>query len=419
MPLDRRQVLAAATAALSVAPVQGHPAEAEPEPSNPLTDWRTIARQYEVTRDITNLENGNWGIMSRPVLKQYLSFTELVNKNNSYYARRQYDGDAARVTARIAQSLGVEAHEIALTRNATEALQSLIAGYNKLTPGDAVLYADLDYDSMQTAMQWLRVRRGVRVEQISLPEPASYQSVIDAYDRALQPSRGIRLVLLTHLSHRTGLIMPVREIASLARERGADVVLDAAHAWGQIELDLRDLPVDFAGVNLHKWIGAPIGVGALYIRAERIRDIDPFMGQAGPGSPISQRVHTGTVNMAAVLTVPAALDFHERIGASNKERRLRALRDRWVHPLLGRPGIEILTPEDPRMYAGITSFRMSGRTSAAENVEIARQLAERYRIFTVARDGVAKGSCIRVTPGFYTQTGDMDKLAAALGQMLA
>jgi isopenicillin-N epimerase len=117
--------------------------------------------------------------------------------------------------------------------------------------------------------------------------------------------------------------------------------------------------------------------------------------------------------------VPAALDFHLRIGVKNKESRLRALRDRWVKPLLERPGIEILTPEDPRMYAGITSFRITGKTSPAENVEISRQLAERHRIFTVARDGVAKGSCIRVTPGFYTRTSDMDQLVAALYQLLA
>jgi isopenicillin-N epimerase len=402
---------------VSAVPLQSQALQEASAASAPLADWRAIARQYEVTREVTNLENGNWGIMARPVLDEYIALTQRVNRDNSYYARRLYGRDVARITARVEECLGVKAGEIALTRNATEALQDLITGYNRLKPGDAVLYADLDYDSMQNAMQWLRVRRGVRVDKIDLPEPATYQSVIDAYDRALHPSRGVRLVLLTHLSHRTGLVVPVREIAALARERGADVILDAAHAWGQIALDLKDLEVDFAGLNLHKWIGAPLGVGALYVRAERIGDIDPFMGQADLSSSIEERVHTGTVNLAAVLTVPAALDFHLRIGVRNKEIRLRGLRDRWVKPLLGRPDIEILTPEDPRMYAGITSFRITGKASAAENVEISRQLAERHRIFTVARDGVAKGSCIRVTPGFYTRTGDMDQLVAAIGKL--
>jgi selenocysteine lyase/cysteine desulfurase len=404
---------------MTAVPPRGPAAQGKGGAALALTNWRAIAREYDVTGEITNLENGNWGIMARPVLKEYLALTELVNRSNSYYARRLFDADLVRITERIAQSLGVAATEIVLTRNATEALQNLITGYNKLKPSDAVLYADLDYDSMQTAMRWLHARRGVRVEKINLPEPATYQSVIDAYDRALHPSRAIRLVLLTHLSHRTGLVMPVREIASLARERGADVVLDAAHSWGQIDLSLSDLRVDFAGLNLHKWIGAPLGVGAMYIRAGRVADIDPFMGQAAVSSPISERVHTGSINLAAVLAVPAALDFHARIGARSKEARLRALRDRWVKPLLGRPDIEILTPEDPRMYAGITSFRIAGKISMAENIQIAQQLEQRYRIFTVARDGVAKGSCIRVTPGLYNHTSDMDRLADSLREMLA
>jgi selenocysteine lyase/cysteine desulfurase len=416
LPLSRRQIITAATA-LSASALPGLPEAQEPGPG--LPDWEAIAQQYEVTRDIINLENGNWGVMARPVLRKYLELTERVNRDNSYYSRRLFEADQARVTARVAASLGVKETEIVLTRNATEALQGLITGYGRLRSSDAVLYADLDYDSMQTAMRWLHTRRGVRVETIDIPEPASHQSVIDAYERALHPSRNIRLVLLTHLSHRTGLVLPVREIAQLARERGADVILDAAHSWGQIDLPLHELPVDFAGLNLHKWIGAPLGVGAMYIREGRIQDIEPFMGEEGSGSPIWHRVHTGTVNMAAILAVPAALDFHERIGAARKEVRLRALRDRWVEPLLGRRGIEILTPQDPRMHGGITSFRLAGRTGRADNLEISRRLAESHGIFTVARDGVARGSCIRVTPGLYTSMSDMDRLTAALAGIAA
>jgi selenocysteine lyase/cysteine desulfurase len=410
LSFNRRQILAAATA-LPAAPLT------LAGPAVQVGDWDAIAREYDVTGEVINLENGNWGVMARPVLQEYLALTGRVNHDNSYYSRRQYLPDLQRVTARVAAALGVAPGEIVLTRNATEALQDLITGYHRLTPKDAVLYADLDYDSMQTAMRFLRERRGVRVETLALPEPASHQAVIDAYERALHPSRNIRLVLLTHLSHRTGLVLPVKEIAQLARGRGADVILDAAHSFGQIPVPLNEWPVDFAGLNLHKWIGAPLGVGAMYIRAGRIEDIEPYMGEDGPGAPILRRVHTGTVNMAAILAVPAALDFHERIGTTNKEARLRALRDRWVRPLLAHHGIEILTPEDPRMYAGITSFRLSGRHRSDENAELSRQLAQSHGIFTVARDGLASGSCIRVTPGLYTQMSDMDALVAALRDM--
>ncbi len=119
----------------------------------------------------------------------------------------------------IAAATGFDVSEVALTRGATEALQLLISNYNRLKPGDTVLYADLDYDSAQYAVEWLAERRGVKVVKIALPEPASRQSVIDTYAEALKANPATKLVLLTHLSHRTGLVIPVKEIAALARRR--------------------------------------------------------------------------------------------------------------------------------------------------------------------------------------------------------
>src|SRR5882757_337063 len=239
--------------------------------------WSTIASQYDVTREVIQLENGNWGICTKSVLAAYEKHLQTVNQRNSFYVRREFEADLERIRGRIAQKLGVGVGEIALTRGATEALQALIGGYNKLRPGDAVLYADLDYDSMQSAMNWLPARRGVDVVKISLPEPATHQGLIDAYAAALDAHPKVRLILLTHLSHRTGLVLPVKEIVSLARTRGVDAIVDSAHAWGQIDFNVRDLAFDFAAFNLHKWMGAPLGVGVLYIRKQRIPDIDVYM----------------------------------------------------------------------------------------------------------------------------------------------
>jgi selenocysteine lyase/cysteine desulfurase len=263
------------------------------------------------------------------------------------------------------------------------------------------------------------VARGANVVKIDLPEPASHQSLIDAYDSALQRLPNCKLVVLTHLGHRTGLLLPIAEIVELARKRGADVMVDAAHSWGQVDFRIPDLKTDFAAVTLHKWIGAPIGVAVMYIRKERLRDIDPYLGERGPHeNDIWSRVHTGTTNFATALTVPTAIDFHERIGVKNKENRLRALRDRWVHAIGDHPGIEILTPPDPRLYAGITSFRFKGKTSKADNIALSRRLAEEHGVFTIFREGVAKGACVRVTPAMYTTFADVDKLASALRKML-
>lgn len=378
--------------------------------------WTGIAAQYDVTREVIQLENGNWGMMVRPVLAAYAAHVERVNRDSSYYARRGMAADLAAVRARVAETLKAAPDEVVLTRNASEALRALIVGYNRLKPGDSILYADLDYDSMQTCMRALGVRSGATVRRIALPEPASHQGLIDAYAAAFEADPKIRLVLLTHLSHRTGLVLPVREIVALARARGIDAIVDAAHSWGQLDFALPYLDADFVGLNIHKWIGAPLGVGAVYIRKARIGaiDIDPA---SEPADTIDARVHIGTVDYAAALTVPQALDFQAAIGAPARAARLRWLRDRWVARARAIDGIEVLTPDDPRLHGSITSFRLRGLNSDADNVRVAQALLEQHRIFTVYRGGVAKGSCVRVTPALFNGPADVDALGTALASV--
>jgi selenocysteine lyase/cysteine desulfurase len=125
------------------------------------------------------------------------------------------------------------------------------------------------------------------------------------------------------------------------------------------------------------------------------------------------------MNYAAVLATPAALDFHDAVGAAYKEARLKHLRALWAEELRGRPGIEILTPDDPGMHAGITSFRLTGRTTAEDNIEVARRLLGDFGVFTVHRTGVAAGACVRVTPALFTSEDDVAALRDALVAMTA
>ena len=376
--------------------------------------WSRIAAQYEVTDEITNLENGYWGIMATPVRETYKALTDWVNRENTWFARRHLEERLDAVRNEVAQFLGVGDDEIALTRGATESLQALIAGYNRLRPGDSVLYADLDYSEMKNAMRWLAERRGVRVIRIAFPEPATREAVIDLYARAFEAHPDIRMALLTHLNNWTGLICPVAEIAAMARARGIDIILDAAHSVGQVEFNIAGLGCDFIGVNLHKWVGAPIGCGVMYIRRERIRDVDTYLGKSPHAPDIGARIDTGTANWAAYMTIPAALAFHNRIGTANKEARLRYLRNLWVSAVRGHPAIDILTPDDPDMVAGLTSFRLNGVTSTEGNNAIVRTLAEEHGILTVRRTGPDAGDCIRVTPAVYNRPEDMGKLVHAL-----
>jgi len=412
LELSRRSLLVSAAASPGVA-LAPPGALSEKDPRDEAY-WAKVAALYDPPpAGVIQLENGNFGAMARSVRAAYGVHTDRVNRETTLYTRGAIGQDLKAVRAKVAGLLGVGADEIAFTRGGTESMQTLIGGYNRLKPGDGVLYADLDYDSMQASMESLARLRGVKVHRIDLPEPATRENLVAAYDQALAQRPDVRLLLLTQLSHRTGLVVPVAQIVAAARARGVDVLLDSGHALGQLDFSLTALGVEFAGLNLHKWIGAPLGVGVVYIRRDRIADIDPSPLER-PSERIDARVHTGTVNFAAVLAASEAIDVHQAIGVTAKAARLRYLRDRWVKQVRSLPGVEVLTPDDPALHAGMTSFRLTGRTTFAANAELRKDLFAKDRIFTIERDGPAKGACIRVTPSFWNTPADMDRLATAL-----
>ena len=398
--------------ALAPAPAGIGPAELAADGSY----WAAVAAQYDMADQVVLLDNGYWGSMARPVLEAYQRHTAIVNRENSWYGRTGFPPQYEDARRRAATALGVAPDEIVFTRGATEALQALISGYNRLRPGDAVLHADIDYDSMITAMGWLRERRGVDVVAIAMPEPFSHDAEIDAYARALERNPRVRMMLLTHVNHRNGMVLPVARISRMARARGVDVIVDTAHGFGQLDMRIPDLEADFAGINLHKWIGAPVGVGAVYIKRGRVANIDPYMGERA-GDDIRSRVHTGTINFAAYLALPAALDLHQQIGVANKQARLRLLRQRWVDAARGIDGVDVLASDDPRLVSAIAAFRLRGRHTFAQNAAVSRRLLAEHRIVTVPRDGLASDSCVRITPAIFTAEADIDRFIDALRQV--
>ena len=379
--------------------------------------WRTFADRYDVQPGPINLENGYFGRMSRTVVEEYQRNIELINRSNSVYVRQRFEAsDGLKILARVAGLIGVPADAVALTRNASDGLQSLIRNYNRLQPGDQVLVCDLEYDTVKGAMRWLARHRGVEVIEIEHRHPASFDSLLTTYREAFVRYPRLKLMALTHVTHRTGLVMPVKAIAAAAREHGVDVILDGAHALGQLAFDLEELGIAFAAYNLHKWIGAPLTLGFLYIAPERLSDIDPDMGEMHfPITDIRARTPYSTPNIPALLTLPLVLEEHWAMGgAAAKGARLNYLRNLWVRAARELPGIEVLTPDDPRLCCGIASMRFTAHNDQQSMVE---RLLNDYNLFTVVRSGAACGPCIRITPGLTTTAADMAQLITALTEL--
>ena len=379
-----------------------------------------LPQHFDVDRSITNLENGGWNVMPRKTLAVYLEKIAQVNRLNVHYARNGIPdhplyAELAESRRSVAELLGVQADEIAFTRSGTEALQNLIVNYRGLRPGDAVIHCDLDYTHMIAAMEYLGTHRGVQVVSFQLPEPATTANILQSYREVLKRTPHAKLLLLTYVSNKTGLVLPVRQIVEMARECGVDTILDAAHGVGCLAFTLPETGADFIGWSMHKWLAAPMGLGAMYVRKARQSSIGiSYNNPDYPADDLRTRVPSGTGNFAAELTIATAVSFHRAIGPAAKEQHLRHLRNSWVDRARDIPGVQICVPNDPERYCAITSFRLAGMQTMADAERVQHRLLEKHRILTVARSGPAAGAVVRVTPGLYTFPSDLDALVAAL-----
>lgn len=209
------------------------------------------------------------------------------------------------------------------------------------------------------------------------------------------------------------MIVPVAKIAAMAKQTGIDIICDSAHALGQVPFQLADLGADFVGMNLHKWIGNPLGAGVLYVRKERIPSMNALFGDtSAPGNSINKLGHIGTTSMAVTMTIPDSIAFHQMMGIENISRRMHYLKSIWLNKLARHPMVEIVSPAQENLSCAIASFRVKNRKST----EIADELWKKYQILTVART-LGENGCIRVTPSLYTKTDDINRLNEAIKQL--
>lgn len=371
--------------------------------------WNGVAKKYyQVSPDFLNLENGFFGIQPKPVLEAYESYVQTVNREGALFARREFPKQFKDVQEKLASFLQVDEGELLITRNATEALNIAIQGY-PWKSGDEVIVNQLDYPSMVETFQMLESRDLIQVKTFEMPLlPSSSEEILEMYKKQITPKT--RVILLTQVSNITGLIVPVKEITAYAKSRGIDTITDSAHALGHIPFDLREMDSDFVGMNLHKWMGNPIGAGVLYVKKDRIADLKSFFGDKAPqNDSIKRLAHLGTTPFAVQLSIPHAITFHQMIGIARISERMQYLKALWIDEVAQHPKIEVLTPLNSELSCGIASFRIKGKTGKA----VENELLEKYGIFTVART-LGEEGCIRVTPGIYTSTQEIQQLSAAL-----
>lgn len=372
--------------------------------------WSAIRGQYTRSPDFINLENGFFGMPADPVRAALRRYQDEVDRENAFFLRTRWPARLARVKALLANFTGVNPDELLITRSAVESLNILLQGY-PFAAGDTILMARHDYDSSHDIVRMVAERKGLTVVQVDVPHDLEDEGAVAAlYAEAITPRT--RVLLLTHIVHRTGRIMPVARLSALARGRGIDVIVDGAHALAQLDYTIPQLGAPFAAFNLHKWVGAPLGTGLLYIARERIADIAPLYGDVTfARTDINRLGHVGTVPPAPIMAVEDALAFHAAIGSRNKEARLRWLARRWMDQVADVPGVRLYTARNPRLHCALGAFGIDGVPAA----DVVRRLMDEHRIFTVVRK-FGDGEVVRVTPHLYTGPEELDALAAAIRQ---
>lgn len=370
--------------------------------------WADVRAEYRLKPDYINLENGYYCILPQDTLENYIHHLREVNYQGSWYMRTNQWSNKQSIADRLRDFIGADEGEVIITRNTTESLDTVIGGMH-WEQGDEAVFAEQDYFAMQQHFRLVSERFGVINKIISVPtHPKSDEEIVEVYRNAIGPRT--KLLMICHMINITGHILPVRKICDMAHELGVEVMVDGAHAFAHIEFDIKELDCDYYGTSLHKWLSAPLGAGMLYVKRDRVSGLWPLFGDFCCDDDVIRRLnHTGTHPVHTDLAIGDAIDFHNRIGGTRKEARLRYLQRYWSDQVRDIDGIEVNTPVDPARSCGIANVGLRGTTPS----EMATRLLDEHRIWTVAIDGQGIKGC-RITPNIYTTTEELDQFVYAL-----
>nr|BCX00377.1 MAG: isopenicillin-N epimerase [Bacteroidota bacterium] len=375
--------------------------------------WAEVQRAFAVDRTLINLNNGGVCPSPRVVQEALRQYLEYANQAPVYHMWRHLEPRIESVRAQLARHFGADPEEIAITRNASEALEIVQLGID-LEPGDEVVTTTQDYPRMLTTWDQ-RVRRDrIVVRKITFPVPLrDGREFVRRLEAAITPRT--RLVHICHVINITGQILPVREVCRMAHERGLEVIVDGAHAFAHFPFSVSDLECDYYGTSLHKWLYAPIGTGFLYVRRDRIRRVWPLMAApADMEDNIRKFEEIGTHPAANHNAIAEALAFHEGLGVERKAARLRYLNLRWAERLRTYERVRFLTNlDDPTQWCGLLVVDIQG----VDPVRLTDWLLERHRIIvTPIVHPEFRG--IRVTPNVYTRISEIDYFAEILERVV-
>ena len=370
--------------------------------------WSVIQQGYTVNPAFINLNNGGVSPSPRIVQEAVDTFNKMTNEGPSYFMWRILDQGREPLRYKLAQLAGCDPEEIAINRNSTEALNTVIFGLN-LKAGDEVIGTKQDYPNMINAWKQRVAREGLVYTQLNLQYPIENdEEIVGAFEKAITPKT--KIFHITHMVNWVGQIMPVKKLCDLAKKHNIQTIVDGAHSFGLMDFKIPDFGCDYFGTSLHKFLSAPIGSGMLWIKKENIEKIWPLVCNDNPkGSDIRKFETLGTRSFPIEQGIGEAINFHTAIGSKRKEERIRYLKNYWATRVQNIPKVKIKTSLKDAYSCAICGVSIDGMTPG----ELDNALFNDYKIHTV---GIVweNISCVRITPHVYTRIQDLDKLVYAI-----
>jgi len=318
---------------------------------------------------IIYLDSAASSLTPEPVLEKMLEFYRQYRANVDRAIHRlsqQASEEYGHAHAKVADFINAKSDsEIIMTKNTTEGTNIIASGL-KWKKGDKVVTSVIEHHS--NFIIWLRVknRYGVNVELVK-PKTPMAQGLLDPADFEKVVDDKTRIVAVTHVSNVLGVITPIKEIAKIAHEHGAYVLVDGAQSVPHMRVDVQKLGCDFLAFTGHKMC-APTGSGALYIKEELTEEVEPLCIGGGSIADVEldnykldkspRRFEAGTPAIAEAIGLGAAVDYLGKVGMENIEHHEKELTRKMYEALNEIPQIEIYGPK-PEHKIGITAFNVS------------------------------------------------------------
>jgi len=377
--------------------------------------WEEIRGLYDFENRFIMMNNGTIGPMPKPVFNALTNYFR-VQVSNPYDGYNFLPTFRESIRAKLAAFINASPEEVALTTNTTEGLNFVVNGLD-LKAGDEVLVSNYEHPGHLGPWRLKEKRSGIVIKQVDLNlTPKGPGEIVDAFAAAITPRT--RIISVGHTVFITGLITPLKELSRLARDKNLLLMADSAHGIGMLDLDMKALGIDFFASSPYKWLGAPTGIGLLYVRKEALDKVWPTVVSSGWDTAQGARKldPSGQRSDAMLFALDEALNFQNRIGKTRIERRIKALAGRLKQELAKIPGVKVHTPTDPYLSAGLTAFSMAG----VDGDRLVDYLREKYNLVvrTIgSREAGTHG--VRVSTPIYVSTKEVDMVVEGVRTLLA